>query len=306
LNLFAEIYGQTAGDWALAAQARGGIFLAGGIAPKLLPALQNGGISWPVHAKGRYRAWMRACPGRSSSIRISASRARPTRQLNLDRAAVRRSAPRSCPPSLVSRLADAAEATLKFSLLMNSGKSRTREKTPASRVPANAAACAAPPRVNRVLTSPKREPARSAARSLNEKPLPPWASFNSLYKPAMFDKVSPPVAARKADNAKCCEKSLRPGQFDRCAFFVLAMPWRDSKRLPKAFRPDWSTPRDFRHRIMRISNVAAPARMHRAQQDRKIPAVEPAARRAITFNIASSTPCATPPASIFAPPRRAR
>lgn len=62
LRLFAEIYGQTAGDWALAAQASGGIFLAGGIAPKLLPILQNGIFMAAFNAKGRYSDWMTRVP----------------------------------------------------------------------------------------------------------------------------------------------------------------------------------------------------------------------------------------------------
>jgi glucokinase len=62
LRLFAEIYGQTAGDWALAAQAGGGIFLAGGIAPKLQPVLQSGIFLAAFNAKGRYRDWMAGVP----------------------------------------------------------------------------------------------------------------------------------------------------------------------------------------------------------------------------------------------------
>jgi len=62
LRLFAEIYGQTAGDWALAAQTSGGIFLAGGIAPKLLPVLQSGVFLDGFNAKGRYSEWMTGVP----------------------------------------------------------------------------------------------------------------------------------------------------------------------------------------------------------------------------------------------------
>lgn len=62
LRLFAEIYGQTAGDWALAAQASGGIFLAGGIAPKLLPVLHSGVFLDGFNAKGRYSDWMAGVP----------------------------------------------------------------------------------------------------------------------------------------------------------------------------------------------------------------------------------------------------
>lgn len=62
LRLFAEIYAQTAGDWALAAQASGGIFLAGGIAPKLLPVLHSGVFLDGFNAKGRYSDWMTGVP----------------------------------------------------------------------------------------------------------------------------------------------------------------------------------------------------------------------------------------------------
>ena len=62
LRLFVEIYGQTAGDWALSCQASGGIFLAGGIAPKLLPALSDGAFLNGFLAKGRYSEWMQQVP----------------------------------------------------------------------------------------------------------------------------------------------------------------------------------------------------------------------------------------------------
>jgi len=62
LRLFTSIYGQTAGDWALACQASGGIYLAGGIAPKLLSALTNGDFLAGFTNKGRYRDWMQQIP----------------------------------------------------------------------------------------------------------------------------------------------------------------------------------------------------------------------------------------------------
>jgi len=62
LKLFVEIYGQTAGDWALAAQASGGIFLAGGIAPKLLSVLRDGDFLSGFANKGRYTDWMQSIP----------------------------------------------------------------------------------------------------------------------------------------------------------------------------------------------------------------------------------------------------
>lgn len=62
LDLFVAIYGQTAGDLALAARAQGGVYLAGGIAPKLLPALQDGAFLAAFRAKGRFADWMHQVP----------------------------------------------------------------------------------------------------------------------------------------------------------------------------------------------------------------------------------------------------
>jgi glucokinase len=42
LDLFVTLYGAEAGNLALKALARGGVFVAGGIAPKILPKIQNG------------------------------------------------------------------------------------------------------------------------------------------------------------------------------------------------------------------------------------------------------------------------
>ncbi len=62
LDLFSAIYGQTAGDLALAARANGGVFLAGGIAPKLLGLLGKGGFMGGFRAKGRFSDWMDSVP----------------------------------------------------------------------------------------------------------------------------------------------------------------------------------------------------------------------------------------------------
>lgn len=58
LNLFARIFGQTAGDLALVAQCLGGVYLAGGIAPKILPLLKQGAFLEGFRDKGRFSAWM--------------------------------------------------------------------------------------------------------------------------------------------------------------------------------------------------------------------------------------------------------
>jgi glucokinase len=62
MKLFARIYGQTAGDLALIAQARGGVYLAGGIPPKILPLLQSEEFMAGFRDKGRFSAWMESVP----------------------------------------------------------------------------------------------------------------------------------------------------------------------------------------------------------------------------------------------------
>jgi len=52
VDLFLACYGAVAGDHALAILARGGVFLAGGIAPRLLPRLRSGPFLEAFNAKG--------------------------------------------------------------------------------------------------------------------------------------------------------------------------------------------------------------------------------------------------------------
>ncbi len=54
VRLFVELYGAEAGNLALKSLATGGVFIGGGIAPKLLPALQSGGFMNAFCAKGRF------------------------------------------------------------------------------------------------------------------------------------------------------------------------------------------------------------------------------------------------------------
>lgn len=56
LKLFLAAYGAFAGDMALACLARGGVFLAGGIAGKLLPALRDGPFLEAFNAKAEHAA----------------------------------------------------------------------------------------------------------------------------------------------------------------------------------------------------------------------------------------------------------
>lgn len=54
LELFCRAYGATAGNLALLMLSTGGMYIGGGIAPRILPLLRRGGFLDAFHAKGRY------------------------------------------------------------------------------------------------------------------------------------------------------------------------------------------------------------------------------------------------------------
>jgi len=62
LDLFIELYGREAGNHALKLMASGGVYLGGGIAPRLLPRLQAGGFVRAFLDKGRMRPLLEAMP----------------------------------------------------------------------------------------------------------------------------------------------------------------------------------------------------------------------------------------------------
>lgn len=62
LELFAEIYGAYAGNLALAGLCRGGVYIAGGIAPKIIDTLRAGGFMHAFRAKGRFSALLHEIP----------------------------------------------------------------------------------------------------------------------------------------------------------------------------------------------------------------------------------------------------
>jgi glucokinase len=64
LERFCAIFGAVAGDFALSYGAQGGVYLAGGIAPRLLDVLQTGGFRSRFEDKGRFRDYVAAIPTR--------------------------------------------------------------------------------------------------------------------------------------------------------------------------------------------------------------------------------------------------
>ncbi len=62
LDLFAEIYGAYAGNLALAGLCRNGVYIAGGIAPRIINLLNSGGFMRAFRDKGRFSALMSEIP----------------------------------------------------------------------------------------------------------------------------------------------------------------------------------------------------------------------------------------------------
>jgi glucokinase len=62
LELFCGIYGAEAGNLALTVLARGGVYLAGGIAGKIIPFLEGGGFRYGFEQKGRYTHLLESTP----------------------------------------------------------------------------------------------------------------------------------------------------------------------------------------------------------------------------------------------------
>lgn len=62
MRIFVRLYGAEAGNLALKIMSRGGIYLGGGIAPKILPMLQSGEFLEAFLNKGRMRHLLEAMP----------------------------------------------------------------------------------------------------------------------------------------------------------------------------------------------------------------------------------------------------
>jgi glucokinase len=62
LDIFVSVYGAEAGNLALKAMALGGVFVGGGIAPRILPRLTGGAFVTSFRDKGRLAALMETIP----------------------------------------------------------------------------------------------------------------------------------------------------------------------------------------------------------------------------------------------------
>jgi glucokinase len=62
MDLFVECYGSVAGNLALATLAQGGVYIAGGIAPKILTRLKTGSFMHAFNDKGRMAHLTRGMP----------------------------------------------------------------------------------------------------------------------------------------------------------------------------------------------------------------------------------------------------
>ncbi len=62
LNMFVEAYGASAGNLALTAVTTGGVFIGGGVAPRLLPVLENGRFIEVFNDKGPMRPMLEQIP----------------------------------------------------------------------------------------------------------------------------------------------------------------------------------------------------------------------------------------------------
>jgi glucokinase len=62
LDLFITLYGREAGNQALKLMASGGVYIGGGIAPRILPRMKQGGFLQAFFDKGRMRPLLEAMP----------------------------------------------------------------------------------------------------------------------------------------------------------------------------------------------------------------------------------------------------
>ena len=64
LDLFVSLYGAEAGNLALKIMATGGVYIGGGIAPKIIDKLRSDAFKLAFYSKGRMQALLQAVPVR--------------------------------------------------------------------------------------------------------------------------------------------------------------------------------------------------------------------------------------------------
>lgn len=62
LEILVSLYGAVAGNLALQFLTRGGLYIGGGIAPKILPLIKSGLFMESFYSKGRFKSFMREVP----------------------------------------------------------------------------------------------------------------------------------------------------------------------------------------------------------------------------------------------------
>ena len=62
LDLFISFYGRVAGNLALQFRAKGGVYIGGGIAPKIISQIKSGNFMESFLSKGRFRSFMETIP----------------------------------------------------------------------------------------------------------------------------------------------------------------------------------------------------------------------------------------------------
>ena len=62
VDIFVSLYGAAAGNLALVARATGGVYVGGGIAPKILPKLRSGEFLQSFRSKGRLSPLLEEIP----------------------------------------------------------------------------------------------------------------------------------------------------------------------------------------------------------------------------------------------------
>ncbi|MDX1390234.1 MAG: glucokinase, partial [Acidobacteriota bacterium] len=62
VDIFVSLYGAVAGDLALVGRATGGVYVGGGIAPRILPKMESGSFLESFRAKGRLSPLLEGIP----------------------------------------------------------------------------------------------------------------------------------------------------------------------------------------------------------------------------------------------------